>query len=133
LMMVSYVLRAYTWDLGLIMFIAYGEASQPSRRTASAAQPTDSEARQGVVCQCGEPAGERTVAKDGPNKGRKFFTCGKDRTCNFFEWFDGPSKPSEGAGGFSGPIPVPRSTIPAKRKSAEYVVRAHLLSIQTNF
>ncbi|KDN42125.1 hypothetical protein RSAG8_06983, partial [Rhizoctonia solani AG-8 WAC10335] len=83
-----------------------------------AAQPTHSEPRQGAVCQCGEPAGERTVTKEGPNKGRKFFTCGKERTCDFFEWFDGPSNPSEG--GFSGSIQKPRSTIPAKRKSAEY-------------
>ncbi|CAE7101189.1 unnamed protein product [Rhizoctonia solani] len=86
----------------------------PARGTMSAPQPMDSEPRQGVVCQCGEPAGERTVMKEGPNKGRKFFTCGKERTCDFFEWFDGPSKPSEG--GFSGSIQKPRPTIPAKRK-----------------
>ncbi|CAE6452593.1 unnamed protein product, partial [Rhizoctonia solani] len=94
------------------------DAPQPVRRTANIAQPMGSEPRQDVVCQCGETAGERTVTKEGPNKGRKFFTCGKDRTCDFFEWFDGPSKPSEG--GFPGPIQKPRSTVPAKRKSAEY-------------
>ncbi|KAH7341007.1 DNA topoisomerase [Rhizoctonia solani] len=78
------------------------------------AQPEDGdEPRQDVVCQCGETAGERTVMKEGPNKGRKFFTCGKDRTCDFFEWFDSSSKPSEG--GFSGSVQKPRSTVPTKR------------------
>ncbi|CAE6516714.1 unnamed protein product [Rhizoctonia solani] len=91
---------------------------QLARRTMSATKSTGSELRQGVVCQCGEPAAERTVTKEGANKGRKFFTCGKDRTCDFFEWFDGPSKPNEG--GSSGSM-IPRSTIPVKRKSAEYV------------
>ncbi|CCO27752.1 hypothetical protein BN14_01739 [Rhizoctonia solani AG-1 IB] len=93
-------------------------APQPARRVVSAAQPMGDELRQGVTCQCGEPAGERTVMKEGPNKGRKFFTCGKDRTCGFFEWFDGPSKSSEGD--FSGSMQKPRSTIPTKRKSPEH-------------
>ncbi|CUA68183.1 DNA topoisomerase III [Rhizoctonia solani] len=91
---------------------------QPARRTVSAAQPTGGESRQGVVCRCGEPAGERTVTKEGTNKGRKFFTCGKDRTCDFFEWFDGPSKPS--GGDFSDSVQKSRPTVPTKRKSVEY-------------
>ncbi|KAJ1309638.1 hypothetical protein OPQ81_006405 [Rhizoctonia solani] len=95
------------------------DAPQSTRRAVSATQPVSGEPRQGVVCQCGEPAGERTVTKEGSNKGRKFFTCGKDRTCDFFEWFDGPSKPSGES--FSGSMQTPRSTIPAKRKSIECV------------
>ena len=41
-----------------------------------------------VVCSCGEEAVERTVQKDGPNKGRQFFVCPKprDQQCQFFEW-----------------------------------------------
>jgi len=41
-----------------------------------------------VVCNCGEEAVERTVQKDGPNKGRQFFVCPKprDQQCQFFEW-----------------------------------------------
>ena len=32
-----------------------------------------------------------TVRKDGPNQGRQFYSCGNERTCNFFEWADNPS------------------------------------------
>ena len=41
-----------------------------------------------VVCNCGNKAAERTVQKDGPNKGKQFFTCSKprDQQCQFFEW-----------------------------------------------
>ena len=41
------------------------------------------------VCGCGTPAGGPfTVRKEGPNTGREFFTCGKDRSCNYFQWKD---------------------------------------------
>ncbi|KAG8718054.1 DNA topoisomerase 3-alpha [Ceratobasidium sp. 395] len=93
---------------------------QASRRT-SVTQPTSNSTRQGVTCQCGEPAAERTVMKDGPNKGRKFFACGKDRTCDFFEWFDGPS----GSGAIKAPsVPKPQSVVPAKRTSSIMTVRS---------
>lgn len=40
------------------------------------------------VCVCGDPAVERTVGKEGPSKGRKFFSCGKPagdpENCHFF-------------------------------------------------
>ncbi len=41
-----------------------------------------------VLCSCGEEAVERTVQKEGPNKGRQFFVCPKprDQQCQFFEW-----------------------------------------------
>ena len=37
-----------------------------------------------IQCECGVPAVERTV-KNGPNVGKRFWTCGT-RTCNFFAW-----------------------------------------------
>ncbi|XP_057324309.1 DNA topoisomerase 3-alpha [Microplitis mediator] len=42
----------------------------------------------GVMCVCGQPARKFTVRKDGPNKGREFYTCpqGPSSTCSFFEW-----------------------------------------------
>ncbi|PAA69379.1 hypothetical protein BOX15_Mlig014717g2, partial [Macrostomum lignano] len=41
---------------------------------------------------------ERTVQKDGPNKGRPFFGCAKpmNQSCNFFQWGDEPA----GGGGW---------------------------------
>lgn len=41
-----------------------------------------------VMCNCGDEAVERTVQKDGPNKGKQFFVCGKprDQQCQYFEW-----------------------------------------------
>merc|ERR1719300_285776 len=44
-------------------------------------------------CNCGNKAIQRTVQKDGPNKGREFFVCGKprDEQCNFFQWSDQPN------------------------------------------
>ncbi|KAF8843023.1 prokaryotic type I DNA topoisomerase [Paxillus ammoniavirescens] len=61
-------------------------------RSAQAAAP----ARQ---CRCKEDAVQRTVTKEGANKGRLFWGCakGKDEGCGFFEWDDEPSK-SSGSG-----------------------------------
>ncbi|KAH0541196.1 hypothetical protein KQX54_021251 [Cotesia glomerata] len=41
-----------------------------------------------VICVCGQPARKLTVRKDGPNKGREFYSCpqGNSSNCNFFEW-----------------------------------------------
>ncbi|XP_047360172.1 DNA topoisomerase 3-alpha isoform X1 [Vespa velutina] len=43
-----------------------------------------------IMCICNEPAKQLTVQKEGPNKGRPFYTCpkGRDSTCNFFKWAD---------------------------------------------
>ncbi|KAF8610285.1 prokaryotic type I DNA topoisomerase [Ceratobasidium sp. AG-I] len=100
----------------------FNEDLPPARRAMISAQGKDDEARPGATCQCGEPAGERTVTKEGPNKGRKFFTCGKDRTCDFFEWFDGPSNQGS-AGRSSSAAAKPQSTIPTKRKSSEFAAQ----------
>eukprot|EP01041_Mallomonas_annulata_P002383 gene2383-4627_t len=42
----------------------------------------------GPPCKCDEPSVRRVVAKEGPNKGKGFFACGKprDEQCGFFEW-----------------------------------------------
>ena len=41
-------------------------------------------------CQCGiDAGGPITTRKEGANKGREFYTCGKgDRSCNYFQWKD---------------------------------------------
>ena len=53
-------------------------------------------------CDCGQPAVTRTVKKDGPNKGRVFWTCSKQfgdsSKCNLFDWADDAAG---GAGGGS--------------------------------
>lgn len=43
-----------------------------------------------VMCKCEEEAVVRTVQKEGPNKGKQFYTCSKPREqqCQFFEWSD---------------------------------------------
>uniref|UniRef100_A0A158R560 DNA topoisomerase n=1 Tax=Syphacia muris TaxID=451379 RepID=A0A158R560_9BILA len=42
------------------------------------------------LCRCNLPAVRLQVRKEGPNKGRYFFSCSKDRhdpkCCNYFEW-----------------------------------------------
>lgn len=51
-------------------------------------------------CECGEPAKQLTVQKEGPNQGRQFFACAKPREaqCNFFQWSDEAG--TSGGGGF---------------------------------
>ncbi|QQP52602.1 DNA topoisomerase [Caligus rogercresseyi] len=45
-----------------------------------------------LTCNCGKVASSRTVQKEGPNKGRSFFTCplnlSEEGRCNFFKWAD---------------------------------------------
>uniref|UniRef100_A0AAY4BQY9 DNA topoisomerase n=1 Tax=Denticeps clupeoides TaxID=299321 RepID=A0AAY4BQY9_9TELE len=76
-----------------------------------------------VQCNCNEPAISRTVNKDGPNKGRMFYTCGKPREqqCGFFQWVDENVPPGEsafnGEGGKRGKKPGPTSNkAPAAKK-----------------
>ncbi|XP_056143925.1 DNA topoisomerase 3-alpha [Lampris incognitus] len=56
-----------------------------------------------MKCYCMEVAVMRTVQKEGPNKGRTFYACGKprDQQCNFFKWADENVPPSD-SGGFTG-------------------------------
>jgi DNA topoisomerase-3 len=40
-----------------------------------------------MKCPCGGDAALRTVNKDGPNKGRQFYTCSnRENSCKFFKW-----------------------------------------------
>ncbi|XP_058807359.1 DNA topoisomerase 3-alpha [Phymastichus coffea] len=53
-----------------------------------------------VTCNCGQSAKKLTVHKEGPNKGRQFYSCpqGPNSPCNFFQWADG----NTGGGGGRG-------------------------------
>ncbi|XP_029294340.1 DNA topoisomerase 3-alpha isoform X1 [Cottoperca gobio] len=53
-----------------------------------------------IMCNCNETAVMLTVQKDGPNKGRRFHTCGKprDQQCGFFQWTDENDPPPGGFG-----------------------------------
>lgn len=61
-----------------------------------------------MKCRCDIPAAERTVVKETASKGRRFWTCGNNSSCHFFEWIDGPSPVASGS---RQPPPV----VPAKR------------------
>ena len=47
-------------------------------------------------CDCNTPAVERTVQKEGANKGRNFWKCGggPEKDCDFFAWADGNLPPN---------------------------------------
>ncbi|KAI9571123.1 DNA topoisomerase [Boletus coccyginus] len=64
----------------------------PAKRTIGASRSDQAlvPARQ---CRCKEDAVQRTVTKEGANKGRLFWGCakGKDEGCHFFEWDDEPT------------------------------------------
>ncbi|XP_041363021.1 DNA topoisomerase 3-alpha-like isoform X2 [Gigantopelta aegis] len=49
-------------------------------------------------CGCSQPAKSLTVQKDGPNKGRQFYTCSQppDQRCRFFQWADENTGPTTG-------------------------------------
>ncbi|KIM69270.1 hypothetical protein SCLCIDRAFT_830191 [Scleroderma citrinum Foug A] len=65
-------------------------ASETERPVTASNAPT----RQ---CRCKEDAVQRTVTKDGLNKGRLFWGCakGKDEGCGFFEWDDEPNRSTQ--------------------------------------
>ncbi|KAI0066039.1 prokaryotic type I DNA topoisomerase [Artomyces pyxidatus] len=48
-------------------------------------------ANNGVKCHCGELTIERTVNKEGLNKGRRFRRCASSNDCKFFAWVDEPA------------------------------------------
>lgn len=77
----------------------------------------------GPFCNCQQASIERTVYKEGPNTGRKFWTCPKPQGegCGFFEWQDSSSTAGgDGGGGYS-------RTVPKKRTAANIVSRAYPL------
>jgi hypothetical protein len=62
--------------------------------------PTDSPARR---CLCDLTAVQKTVQKEGANKGRQFWSCPNHESarCKFFEWDDEPPRNDMGIGGGS--------------------------------
>ncbi|XP_029713941.2 DNA topoisomerase 3-alpha [Aedes albopictus] len=81
-----------------------------SRNRNSSGGADDGEVR----CGCNLPAKSLTVKKDGPNKGRPFFTCPMEqgKQCGFFKWGDEDNAPQSGSsssnwGGQSRPPPPP--------------------------
>ncbi|XP_060521487.1 DNA topoisomerase 3-alpha [Cylas formicarius] len=73
-----------------------GSATSPAARPAP---PSGDEPR----CNCGLAAVARTVQKEGPNRGRRFYCCSKpvNEQCQFFQWADEP-RPAGGGGGDDG-------------------------------
>ncbi|XP_053664698.1 DNA topoisomerase 3-alpha [Anopheles marshallii] len=58
-----------------------------------------------VMCRCGTPASRFTVKKDGPNKGRPFFSCpNQASSCGFFKWGDENMPPGSSNGAAGGSI-----------------------------
>ncbi|KAJ8076355.1 DNA topoisomerase [Marasmius tenuissimus] len=97
----------------LFEFIAPPPASKHSAASGSAAT-TISHSASGSgepppQCDCNIPAAQRTVVKESENKGRKFWTCGNERVCKFFQFVDEP--PST--------IPTKRSYSNATENSGE--------------
>lgn len=60
---------------------------------------------QGPPCSCGTPSVGYTVLKEGPNTGRMFFKCSKQRAeqCTFFQWADEPPRAEGSMGNFQPP------------------------------
>lgn len=56
--------------------------------------PNENRAANVIECNCNQAATLRTVSKDGPNKGRQFYSCAKPmgQSCNFFKWADEVTK-----------------------------------------
>jgi DNA topoisomerase-3 len=62
----------------------------PSESVCSNSSAAVASAEPSVNCRCMEPAVLRTVQKEGPNRGKMFWSCSKpkDSICNFFQWND---------------------------------------------
>lgn len=90
----------YFYTCGSCNFFAWadeqppGQAPAQQRRAPRGApevrQPPGGEVDENPpICGCGRPAVVRTVAKDGPNKGRQFYCCPSSdpaAKCTFFIW-----------------------------------------------
>ncbi|KAK7791153.1 hypothetical protein R5R35_013322 [Gryllus longicercus] len=64
-------------------FNSFGRFAMQSNNDTST--PFNESADNAIVCSCNENALLLTVRKEGPNKGRQFYKCGRS-TCNFFQW-----------------------------------------------
>ncbi|KAI0779452.1 DNA topoisomerase [Fomes fomentarius] len=90
-------------------------ARAPPRAAAPRSAPSSHTNSAALQCDCGMTAAERTVTKESANKGRKFWTCGDNQTCQFFQWFDGPSNSSNTFASTSRAPSASSSAVPAKR------------------
>ena len=50
--------------------------------------PQYNQAATGPQCKCKQPSVMRTATKDGPNKGRSFWTCLSREGCGYFLWVE---------------------------------------------
>lgn len=80
----------FSWADVTVTRIAPSNAPPPMPRPTMAL----AEEENPTICDCGKPAVVRTVSKEGPNKGRTFYSCasGAQERCQFFIWkdIDGP-------------------------------------------
>lgn len=77
---------------------AFRNVTNFENRTRSAANLNDGDDSNPTVCNCGQPAIQLTVRKDGPNQGRQFFKCAQQQNaCDFFLWSDSAGS-SSGSG-----------------------------------
>ncbi|GAA5864271.1 hypothetical protein JCM3774_001276 [Rhodotorula dairenensis] len=98
-------------------------AAAPGRGRGGAAAPrsraqveTSDDGDEGLtadlpLCNCPETAVERTVSKEGPNKGRKFFGCAKPmgEGCGFFAWAGDAGPRLQAHGRAAGVVPQKRA------------------------
>jgi DNA topoisomerase-3 len=87
-----------------------GHTAPPSKRQGRGLSTTDPVVAE-VRCRCDIPAAERTVVKESASKGKRFWTCGSNSACNFFQWMDTPASGPVASGSS---LAAPR-TIPTKR------------------
>jgi hypothetical protein len=95
-------------------------ASIIAPRTQNARNNTDNSS---TSCHCQVPAVERVSSKES-TLGRKFFTCGTDAKCGFFQWKENlPSRPvvstdapSQNRFGNADSFRTASQTVPSKRK-----------------
>ena len=70
-------------------------------------------------CQCGVPCKEKTVRKEGPNKGKTFWACRRPKQaapCGFFQWRTGMRKPVAAARGATRAAGTPAAPPAAARR-----------------
>ncbi|KAG8214045.1 DNA topoisomerase [Butyriboletus roseoflavus] len=102
----------------------------PAKRAIGASR-SDQAVTPARQCRCKEDAVQRTVTKEGVNKGRLFWGCtkGKEEGCGFFEWDDEPTKsPGSGPPTSKSARTVSRNDPPSSGKCFKAVFCIFLLS-----
>lgn len=79
-----------TEDISCSFEWADDQGASTARNTNNASTRSNNSGNATPFCKCGKNSVERTVRKEGPNKGRPFYCCsaGKDTGCDYFEWVD---------------------------------------------